>query len=69
MGLEQLLYNPRDFEPSRLGWYLNFLLDSESGIISGRTSIGEATVSTLCMNSFNRLYARQLHIRVGLVSY
>ncbi len=67
-GVEQALYNPRAYEPSMLGWYLHFLLDSESGIVSGRTLTGEATVSALTMNSANRLYARQLQIRVGLIN-
>jgi len=65
---QQSLFNPRQYDPSRLGWHIHFLIDSESGIITGRSPIGEATVGLLDMNSANRLYARKLQIRVGLIS-
>lgn len=67
-GMERPLYNPRKYEPTHLGWHIHFLLDPMSGVISGRTRIGEATVLLLAMNGANRLYARQLQIRIGLIS-
>ena len=67
-GQIQILFNPRDFNPWLLGWHLNFILDPESGLIGGRTPIGEATVSTLKVNDSLRLNARQLQIQVGLIA-
>ncbi|MCE9552863.1 MAG: HNH endonuclease [Planctomycetes bacterium] len=63
----QPLFRPRDFEPSRLGWHLHFILDLASGIIVPRTTIAEATVATLKINSQNRVYARKLQIQFGLM--
>jgi hypothetical protein len=66
-GQIQPLYNPRDFDPSLLGWHLHFVLDRESGLIIPRTSIGEATVATLNMNDMLRVFARNLQVRAGLI--
>lgn len=66
-GRLQSHYNPRDYEPSRLGWHLHFALDLESGMILPRTPIGEATVTTLRMNDALRLFARKLQIAAGLI--
>ncbi|MSQ96456.1 MAG: HNH endonuclease [Gemmataceae bacterium] len=67
-GVTQSLFNPRDYEPSILGWHLHFSLDGDTGIISPRTSIGEATVNTLRINDPNRVFARKLQIFVGLIA-
>ncbi len=66
-GQTQPLFNPRDYEPSLLGWHLHFTLDSESGIILPRTPVGEATVRTLRMNDPLRVFARKLQIVAGLI--
>lgn len=66
-GNIQPLFSPRDFEPSGLGWHLHFVLDHDSGMIVPRTSIAEATVATLKVNSQNRVYARKLQIQIGLM--
>ncbi len=62
------LFNPRDFEPWLLGWHLHFVLDRETGGILSRTPIGEATVSTLQMNSTHRMFARRLQVQAGLIA-
>ncbi len=67
-GRQTEIFNPRAFEPSRLGWHLHFSLDRETGIIVARSSVGEATVDTLNMNASNRVFARKLQIRAGLIS-
>jgi hypothetical protein len=64
----QRLFNPRDYEPWLLGWHLHFLLDRESGGILPRTPTGEATVLTLRVNCPQRLFARRLQIRAGLIA-
>jgi hypothetical protein len=67
-GRTQLLFNPRDFEPAMLGWHLHFVLDSRSGIIVPRTSIGQATVKILKMNDSLRVSARRFQILAGLIA-
>lgn len=67
-GRAQPLFNPRDFEPSILGWHLHFALERESGIIVPRTPMGEATVRTLKMNDSLRVFARRLQIVAGLIA-
>jgi len=67
-GRTTRLFNPRDFEPWLLGWYLHFALDRESGIIVPRTPTAEATVRTLKMNDPQRVFARKLQIVAGLIS-
>jgi hypothetical protein len=67
-GTERRLFSPRDFEPSSLGWHLHFQLDRDSGLILARTPVGEATVRTLEMNSPQRVFARKLQIRAGLIA-
>lgn len=67
-GTVQPLFNPRDFEPAALGWHLHFFLDRESGMILPRTPIGAATVDALKLNDTNRVFARRLQIRAGLIS-
>jgi HNH endonuclease len=67
-GVSQPLYNPRDYEPSSLGWYIHFALDRDTGIISPRTAVGQATVATLRMNDSLRVFARKLQIQAGLIS-
>jgi hypothetical protein len=67
-GLSRPIFNPRDFEPSLLGWHLHFTLDRDSGFILPRTHVGEATLKLLRMNEAIRVYARKLQIGAGLVS-
>jgi hypothetical protein len=64
----QPLFNPRRYEPPHLGWKLNFELDSRTGLILPRSAVGEATISTLQVNSSARLFARRMQIRSGLIS-
>ncbi len=66
-GNEQPLFNPRDYDPSLLGWHLHFELDRDVGIIRSRTPVGEATERTLDVNSANRVFARRLQIQAGLI--
>ena len=66
-GHVRRLFNPRDFEPSLLGWHLHFELDRESGTILARTPTGEATILTLGMNSPHRVFARRLQVQAGLI--
>ena len=66
-GRVQSLFNPRDFEPPLLGWHLHFVLDRDSGLIVPRTALGEAAILTLNMNNHNRVFARRLQIRAGLI--
>jgi len=67
-GQVQPLFNPRDFQPSLLGWHLHFILDRNSGMILPRSPVGEATVTTLRMNDTNRTFARKLQIAAGLIA-
>ena len=62
------IFNPRDFEPSQLGWHLHFALHRETGVIAARSSVGEATLDILNMNSSSRVFARKLQIQAGLIS-
>ena len=66
-GRVQELFNPRDFDPWLLGWHLHFALDRESGMISARSPIGEATILTLNMNAPRRAFARRLQVQAGLI--
>jgi hypothetical protein len=66
-GAVQLIFNPRDFEPPFLGWHLHFVLDRDSGVIVPRTSVADATILTLNMNDHNRVFARRLQMRAGLI--
>jgi len=66
-GEIQPLFNPRNFEPWLLGWHLHFILDRETGMILPRTALGYATIRALAMNDVNRLFARNLQIRAGLI--
>src|SRR5262249_25582556 len=61
------LFNPRDFDPTFLGWHLHFILDRESGLIVQRTAVGQATIRTLNMNDTLRVFARLLQIQAGLI--
>ena len=65
---EQPLFNPRQYEPSLLGWHLHFALDLSSGMILPRTPVAEATASVLNVNSPNRVFARMLQIQAGLIA-
>jgi hypothetical protein len=67
-GVEQDLFNPRQYEPWILGWHLHFTLDRQSGRIVARTPVGAATASMLNMNDSQRLFARKLQIDAGLIS-
>ncbi len=67
-GRPHPLFSPRDYEPWLLGWHLNFMLDPESGMILWRSPIGEATTLTLRMNAPQRVFARRLQIRAGLIA-
>lgn len=66
-GRTQPLFNPRDYEPWLLGWHLHFVLDRNSGMVLPRTPVGEATVLALNMNGAERVFARRLQVRVGLM--
>jgi hypothetical protein len=66
-GHTQPLFNPRQYEPSLLGWHLHFTLDRDSGLIVARSPVGEATLSVLRMNDALRVYARKLQIGAGLI--
>ncbi len=63
----RLLFDPRDFESTYLGWHLHFILNSKTGLIAPRTPTAEATIRMLRMNSANRVFARKLQIRAGLI--
>jgi HNH endonuclease len=67
-GASQPLFNPREFEPSLLGWHLHFVLNRDSGMIVPRTPRAEATIRALRMNDPLRVFARRLQIEVGLIS-
>ena len=67
-GHEQPLFNPRAFQSWLLGWHLHFVLDRDTGLISARTPIAEATIDALTMNDANRLFARRLQIQAGLIA-
>jgi hypothetical protein len=67
-GASHPLFNPRDYDPWLLGWHLHFTLDRGSGIIRGRTPVGEATVTTLRINDPRRVFARRLQIAAGLIA-
>ena len=66
-GNTQPLFNPRSYDPWLLGWHLHFVLDRQSGMILPRSVTGEATILTLNMNRRQRVFARLLQIRAGLV--
>ncbi len=67
-GNTQPLFNPRQFASWLLGWHIHFVLEVSSGMISPRTPVAEATVATLNMNESNRIFARMLQIRAGLIA-
>lgn len=67
-GNSQPSFNPRNYDPWLLGWYLHFSLDRKSGMIVPRSGIGEATILTLNMNHRQRVFARLLQIRAGLIA-
>lgn len=67
-GREQPLFNPRAFESWLLGWHLHFILGRDTGLISPRTPVAEATINALKMNDPNRLFARRLQIQAGLIA-
>jgi hypothetical protein len=66
-GTSTRIFNPRDFEPSQLGWHLHFALDRETGVIAARSSVGEATLGILNMNASSRVFARKPQIQAGLI--
>jgi hypothetical protein len=66
-GRVEKLYNPRNYEPARLGWHLHFELDLQSGLILPRSRCGEATIRMLKMNDESRMFARRLQIAAGLI--
>jgi HNH endonuclease len=55
------LYHPRQ-DP----WHDHFRVDTDTGIIEGRTAVGRATVARLEMNSPAQCAARQHWIRLGV---
>src|SRR5207253_7215294 len=59
-GRTQPLFNPRNFEPSLLGWHLHFTLDRQTGMVVPRPPIGQARIRTLRMTDPCRLFARKL---------
>ena len=66
-GNRHSLFNPRDFDPWLLGWHLHFVLERQRGLILPRTPMAEATVAVLSLNDPNRVFARALQIRLGLI--
>ncbi|MCD8485673.1 MAG: HNH endonuclease [Desertifilum sp.] len=58
---EVRLFNPRQDQ-----WNDHFQVNSESGTLLGKTSIGTVTIACLEMNSQAQVTARQLWIRLGL---
>lgn len=68
MGHEVLIFNPRSYEPSLLGWHLHFSLDRQTGIIGSRSQVGEATIDLLGINTTNRVFARKLQVEAGLIN-
>ena len=67
-GRSTEIFNPREYEPSQLGWHLHFSLDRETGVIAARSSVGEATIDALNINASNRVFARKLQVEAGLIS-
>jgi hypothetical protein len=67
-GVEQRLFNPRDYAPSNLGWHLHFAVDRQTGRIIPRSPTGEPTITTLNINDPQRSFARKLQIEAGLIS-
>jgi hypothetical protein len=67
-GNLQDLFNPRQYEPSLLGWHLHFALEHSTGRIIPLTLTGEATVQGLDLNGTRRAYARKLQIAAGLIA-
>ncbi len=55
------LFNPREDQ-----WSEHFHFSTESGKLTGKTSIGRATINCLEMNSQTQRNARQLWIQLGL---
>jgi len=43
------------------------MLERESGLVLPRTAVAEATIRALAMNDANRLFARRLQVRAGLI--
>ena len=67
-GAVQPLFNPHNYEPWLLGWHLHFILDRRTGIIVPRSPMGDATILTLQVNAPQRVFARKLQIRAGLIA-
>jgi len=57
------------FHPREDRWEDHFQVDSESGEIIGRTSVGRATAVRLGLNSKNQVAARRQWMRLGLFSH
>jgi len=66
-GETQALFNPREYEPSLLGWHLHFSVDRESAIIVPLTPVAEATVSCLQMNDAIRISGRKFLVLMGFL--
>lgn len=60
-GMTVRLYDPR-IDP----WGDHFTFDVESGVMTGLTAVGRATIARLHMNNPAQTAARQLWIRLGL---
>jgi hypothetical protein len=56
----------RLFHPRQDQWDEHFQVDSDSGTLAGKTSIGRVTIACLEMNSQAQVTARQLWIRLSL---
>jgi len=56
----------RLFDPRRDVWEQHFLVDLETGLISGITEVGRGTVARLEMNGAVQLTARRRWIRLGI---
>jgi len=60
-GINSRLFNPRSD-----AWNAHFEFDANRGVLSGRTSIGRATVACLQINSAAQQFARQQWVRLNL---
>jgi hypothetical protein len=54
------------FHPRRDEWREHFAIDTKTGVLSGLTAIGRATVACLQMNRPSQLAARMQWMRLGI---
>jgi hypothetical protein len=66
-GLDEITgEEARLFHPRQDDWDEHFHIDPETGVITGRTSVGRATVARLQMNAAVQLEAREQWMKLGL---